>query len=869
MKSTRLAYLMLGSSLVSGIAVPALSQDTSGVSAADIIVTARRVDERLQDVPISMTVFNEEQIRNANIVSARELATYTPSLTTNARFGDDYASFAIRGFTQEQRTTASVGVYFADVVAPRNGGSSSGGDGAGPGSMFDLQNAQVLKGPQGTLFGRNTTGGAVLLVPRKPTSEFEGYVEGTYGNYDTKRLQAVVNVPLAETFRVRAGVDWQNRDGWQKNTSPVGPRRLADVEYFAGRVSVVADLTPNLENYTIASYSKSTPSGASARVTDGFIGNRNWGTLAADQIAREKAAGFGPRSGSTWVPWQYQHIETWQLINTTTWQASDTLTIKNIASYAQSKQNQARDAFGLAFNLNETVHVTGNGLTGIGTGGTFNYPVPAQYQGGVVGFATSMSPREYNAGDQSTFTEELQFQGRSADGALNWQAGAYYEMSAPLGWAGSQSMNTAYCPTQGDWASFNCVDILPLILTNAGESPAVASRFGGSLNRQLAQISYRNVGLYAQATYDLTEQLKVTGGIRYTWDKTWADVSAATVSYPASGGFTTPAISCNNAALNDPGGNTVPSFDRCFETLRQSSSAPTWVLGLDYKLTPDALLYAKWARGYRQGAVNPFAVTGFNSFGPESVDTYEAGFKTTWRGAVSGTFNVSGFYNDFRDMQLQVALADVNGIAPHLPSNVVIVNAGKARIWGAEVEATLNPFEGFNLQGSYAYLNTKLKSFENPDLSNQAPGYYDLVASGPTVGKRLAYTPTHKFTIGATYRLPFDESLGDITLGAIWTYTSSVYYGDVGSAAPLIGGPTHVSALGTRDDPRVAPSYNLVNFNVNWDNAMESGLDVGLFLTNAFDKEYYTDRSLGVSSGYVTRYLGQPRMYGARVRYNF
>jgi iron complex outermembrane recepter protein len=869
MKIRHIAYLLIGSSLITGVTAPAFAQPESGASAGDIIVTARRVDERLQDVPISITVFNEEQIRNANIASARELSTYTPSLTTNSRFGDDYASFAIRGFTQEQRTTASVGVYFADVVAPRNGGSSSGGDGAGPGSMFDLQNAQVLKGPQGTLFGRNTTGGAVLLVPRKPTQEFEGYVEGTYGNYDAKRLQAVVNLPLSDTFRVRAGVDWQDRDGWQRNTSSVGPRRLADLKYVATRLSIVGDLTPNLENYTIASYSNSTPSGASPRVTDGFIGNRNWGTLAADQVEREKSAGLGRKSGSTWVPWQYQHIETWQIINTTTWQSSDALTIKNIISYAQSLQNQARDAFGLAVNLDETVRVTGNGLTGIGTGGTFNYPVPAQYRGGVIGFATSMSPREYNAGDQSTFTEELQFQGRSANGRMNWQAGAYYEMSAPLGWAGSQSMNTAYCPTQADWASFNCVDILPLILSNAGESPAVAARFGGSLNRQLAKISYRNVGLYAQSTFDLTEQLKLTGGFRYTWDKTWADVSVATVNYPASGGYITPAISCNNAALNDPGSNTVPTFDRCFENMRQSSNAPTWVVGLDYKLTPDVLLYAKWARGYRQGAVNPFAVTGFNSFEPETVDTYEAGFKTTFRGAVSGTFNVSAFYNDFRDMQLQVALADVNGIAPNLPPNVIIVNAGKARIYGAEVEATLNPFEGFNIQASYAYLNTKLTSFENPDLSNQPPGYYDLVASGPTVGQRLAFTPTHKFVLGATYRAPLDESVGRVTLGAIWTYTGSVYYGDVGSAASLIGGPTHVSALSALDDPRVAPGYSLVNFNLNWDNVMQSGFDAALFVTNAFDKEYYTDRSLGVSSGYVTRYLGQPRMYGARLRYNF
>ena len=151
---------------------------TSDLEIDEIIVTARRVEERLQDVPISITVLSQEYLTNNNIQSAKDIATYTPGLTTNNRYGSDNTTWTIRGFTQEQRTTSTVGTYFADVVAPRGSGATQGGDGAGPGSLFDLQNVQVLKGPQGTLFGRNSTGGAVMLVPRKPTSELEGYLEG-------------------------------------------------------------------------------------------------------------------------------------------------------------------------------------------------------------------------------------------------------------------------------------------------------------------------------------------------------------------------------------------------------------------------------------------------------------------------------------------------------------------------------------------------------------------------------------------------------------------------------------------------------------------------------------------------------------------
>ena len=141
------------------------AQDRASVT-QDIIVTARRTEERLQDVPISITVFNQEELANRNVVNAQDLAAYTPSLSANGNFGSENSSFAIRGFAQDIGTAPSVGVYFADVVAPR--GASNGlpsGDGAGPGAFFDLQNVQILKGPQGTLFGRNTTGGAILLVP--------------------------------------------------------------------------------------------------------------------------------------------------------------------------------------------------------------------------------------------------------------------------------------------------------------------------------------------------------------------------------------------------------------------------------------------------------------------------------------------------------------------------------------------------------------------------------------------------------------------------------------------------------------------------------------------------------------------------------
>ncbi|HHX83305.1 MAG TPA: TonB-dependent receptor plug domain-containing protein, partial [Pseudomonadaceae bacterium] len=242
-------------------AAPVLAQQGM-MALEEIIVTARRREERLQDVPVSMTVLNQQQMDNANIFNAADLATYTPSLQANNRFGSDATNFAIRGFSQELRTTASVGVYFAEVVAPRGANTVQSGDGAGPGDFFDLENVQVLKGPQGTLFGRNTTGGAVLLSPKKPTDEFEGYAEVSIGNYDMKRAQGVINIPVSDNFRMRFGVDQQTRDGYLKNISGIGPKDFADTDYLSLRGSFVWDITDSLENYTIVKYSESQNNGA-------------------------------------------------------------------------------------------------------------------------------------------------------------------------------------------------------------------------------------------------------------------------------------------------------------------------------------------------------------------------------------------------------------------------------------------------------------------------------------------------------------------------------------------------------------------------------------------------------------------------------
>jgi len=839
MTKKRYFALIASTSLASVLAPNAGAQEAAGrnvsTANADIIVTARRVEERLQDVPISITVFNQQEISRANIVNAEDLAKLTPSLSANTSFGSENSTFAIRGFVQDIGTAPSVGNYFADVVAPRGGSPSiPSGDGAGPGSFFDLQNVQVLKGPQGTLFGRNTTGGAVLLVPQKPTSAFEGYVEGTLGNYDQRRLQAVVNIPVAETFRVRLGVDRQKRDGWLRNTSGIGPSRFNDIDYLAARASIVADLTPNLENYMIASYTKSDTSGPLQKLIACNPGVA-LGDFACAQLADAEAKAEGFYTARSDVEGAKSKTETWQVINTTTWQASDHLTVKNIASYAQLKQTLRSALFGTQFS---TPAIPG-----------FLPSVPFN-------FATVIpAPNAKGLSNQSTFTEEFQLQGNSGDGRLTWQAGVYYERSAPLSLTGSQSPNTINCT---DIAQLQCTDILGFLANlNPNVTPLVVAGIippiqAGSVNYTVGRLTTRSIGTYAQANYALTDQLKLTAGIRYTWDRQQSDTAQISYLFPT---FPVPVgpptASCTR-------GNT--SLPDCALQLSQKSSAPTWLVGLDFKPVEDLLLYAKYARGYRTGGIKSDAPVAFSVFRPEKVDAYEIGLKSSFRGPVRGNFNVAAFYNDFSDQQLQVGFADNPAVNGGVSATAGPVNAGRSRIYGVEVEAGLNPFDGLSLNASYAYLNTRIKSVDLPQLPPTDPY---IVSSTVLPGDQLALAPKHKVVLAANYMLPLGEGMGAVSVGATYSHTGKqrVNYAARDAAS--------IAANGGRDIGVLAP-IDLLNLNFDWRRIAGSPVDLSLFMTNVTKERYYTfTPGLFAVAGFEVANLGEPQTYGARLRYSF
>lgn len=822
-QTTRMA-LLATTCLALTIANPAFAQDTNtgtpeaaaeeDASGNDILVTARRTEERLQDVPVSVVVFNQQRITDLNIISAQDLANYTPSLTVNTGFGGDNTTFAIRGFVQDFGTPPSVGVYFADVVAPRGSGISAfpTGDGAGPGNFFDLQNVQVLRGPQGTLFGRNTTGGAILFVPRKPDDEFGGYVEASIGNYDLRRVQGAVNLPLGENVRLRVAADHQNRDGFLRNYTGIGPDDLADLNYTALRASLVIDLAPNLENYLIANYLDSRNNGTIQKLIGCAPALGQGPSFACPQLAAEQAANRGFYEVASQLPQTGSQLEQFQFINTTTWRASDLVTIKNILSYGESESSLAIALNGVNWRFG------GQPLTFL-TIGTFP-GVPSA--------------------SQSTFTEELQIQGRSSDDRLEYQFGGYYETSDPQGQSGNTLSSLLSCT---DLLNLQCSDVIGIARTQAaGNTTAIRA---GNLSSTIGTTSSRSIGLYGQASYALTDQLKLTAGLRYTWDRNDSTTTRISYRFPVLPPLTAaPQQVCVDVRL-------VPS---CTETLEQESSAPTWLLDLDYKPSDDVLLYLKYARGYRSGGVFPTGPIGFRTFRPERVDAYEAGLKSSFGSAVRGTFNFAAFYNDFADQQLRLVFTAVPG-AP-VASATGVVNVGQSRIWGFETEATLSPFENFRLEAAYTYLNTEIREIDQ--LSIQDPNF--IINYNITPGTPLTLSPKHSATLSANYTVPLGD-LGSLRFAANYAYTSKMIATYTFVNSPL------VAAFGR--DYTYLPAFDLLNVNAGWRDIAQTNIDLDFFVNNLTNEKYLTYYGAGAGQGVQTAILGQPRFYGLRLRYEF
>lgn len=359
----------------------------------EIVVTARRREEKLQDVPVAISALSGEELRNKRIETSTDLQNFVPSLNVSSGVNRDDTTIVIRGMgpTGGSGPGAVLGgggsgvvAYFAEAVAT----------GAGPGLFYDLENVQVIKGPQGTLFGKNTTGGVVLFTPRKPGDQFEGYADVGLGNYGMRSVDTAINVPLLnEALLVRFAAHGQQRDGFTTDHGLFAGRDYDNRDYWAARVSIVFRPTEAFENYTIFSSLNSDGHG------DGYVlsavnPDHPFGPALAPILAEQQRRGI--RSTAYSVD-QIDKRRTHGVINTTTWSLSDDVTFKNIFSYQVQKWQNANDIDATTLVLSDLVGRQSAWHTQTGT-----------------------------------YTEEAQLQGTALAGDLKWTVGGYFERARDI-----------------------------------------------------------------------------------------------------------------------------------------------------------------------------------------------------------------------------------------------------------------------------------------------------------------------------------------------------------------------------------------------------------------------------------------------------
>lgn len=793
---TRIHSILLSATALAAYAAPGIAYaqtadearaPEAAAQAGDIIVTARRREEAIQDVPISVSALSGDQLTRSGVTDVQGLQYRTPSLSiTSAQSQRNTVAFSLRGQrTQETQlfTDPPVGTYFAEVVQPRPYGFGK--------AFYDLQSVQVLKGVQGTLFGRNMTGGAVLVEPARPVlGEVSGELKGQYGNYNMWDVQGVINLPIGETLAVRVAAKTHERDGWARDVSGL---RLDNQNYDTFRVSALWEPSDRISSLTIFDWYKSEEVGTAAFLTSirlpsvlsNYEGLRLGGLISANipaQFAEAQALfrarpytlnlGAGKGGNLDVFGGPYENIKNWGVTNKTTFQLSDNLTLKNIFGYRKVRRDMVQDYDGIPAFL--------------------------------------ITPNQFSRTEN--ISEELQLQGNAFDNRLTFIVGGYY--FEEKGIDGSLANTLPELNIAGARLNPRTTSASLFVTANPGEGYS------------------RTAAGFVAGTFKITDQLSISGGLRYNYDKRKITVSPSQPNLPnAAGGVGVCSFDIDAATR---GTQTVP-ISQCRFTNEKSFKEWTYDGTIQYEPNDDVTVYASYRHGFRAGGFSTRATSfvALQPFLPEFVNEYEIGVKTSTRvGTGRLTTSTAIFRQDGSDVQKQRATF-VNG-------NVftIVDNTAKQRNEGGEFEATL-AFDEFNLNAFYSY--TKVKILEGAAVNN---------IYGTEISQRGV--PKHQLGATATMSPPIDEKIGKLNMILNWTWRSEIFLDDF------------------ETEGRQKP-YSLINARIELNEIGGTGLSAAVFGNN-LTNERYRIGVLGLIAeglGFQSSVYGEPRMYGIELGYKF
>ena len=770
-----------------------------------VTVTARRRAENEQKVPISLTALTGADLRMTDTKSAIDLQSLTPSLSVSGQLGErDTDVFSIRGQSQPfGGADPGVQTYFAEVPF----GAS------GPGNQFDMAKIQVLNGPQGTYYGKNTTGGAVLFEPNKPTDEFGGYLDGETGDYALAEMQGALNIPVVgDRFDVRAAGDFARRNGFTQDLST--GQSLDNLNYDAFRIGATIRPFAHLQNYTVFDWLHDQTNGTSAVLSGVNIATID--QLAASQgeecavdpticafeqemlFALKEQQALGPRVTTSSIAPGFER-NTWNVVDQAQYDFSDNLYIRNIFGYISDKQRPSFDIDGSFLPLLD------------------------------ISNARTLEQNSVQVSD------EVQLHGKMPDQGIEWLLGFYHELDHPGG----------YAEVERD--------------TLGGPQP-IGSPFFGFGSTQIDALSNggSSNAVYGSVTYDASawqKGLSFTAGGRYTWDHKDATdlecviiVLGTTCPFPLRAG--------------EPGVIAFPAQSASFRS-------PSWNLDADYQVTDDTMIYATYRRGYKSGGFNSGAgqLTQFEEFQPEYLTDVELGTKNNWTIlGVPGLTDFDLYYGWYDNVQKNDTVAILGGPTPEFAA--LTFNAAKATIKGLEFQSTFIPDDNFQVAVFYSYTDASYSRFILPgEIINGVPfGEINLA------GSAFAYTPRNKLGFQPRFHIPVDGALGQPFISAVLYWQSEEWFTDLGTRETTCGAfnPANYQCLAPAGQQPNQGPYFLANFRLDWDSFLGEPFDASVFVDNAFNKTYQVGANPYLHLiGTNASIYAPPRMWGVELRYRF
>lgn len=740
--STR-SGLNIGVAALALVAAPTFGQSAPAADApaavadddsSEVIVTARRREETLLDVPIAVTAYSGAQLERSGAIDITDLSNTTPNVTLEAsRATNSTLTAFIRGVGQQDPVSGfeqGVGIYLDDVYLNRPQASVL--------DIYDVERIEVLRGPQGTLYGRNTVGGAVKYVTKRLPAEAEMNIRGSYGMYN--QLDGVISIsaPVGDgTLRFGGALAGLNRDGFGKN------------------------LTTGLDNYN--------KKVLAARFTAEVHATNFFGRFTAD-YTRDRS---NPRNGHRVIPAQLSNAPVLDDVYDT--RGGLLVPEQRIKGGGGSLYLEAKPTEGITFR-SITAYRKDDSYTPIDFDAlaSADLDVPGIYK-------------------NKQFSQELQL--LIDKGQFSGLIGAYYLDASAL--------------TQFD---------VRLFTTSPG--------FSAFTN---ADVKTKTGAIFGDFTYDFTDQLSVSVGGRYTWDERQAYILRQNYLGGGAAVFGGLAIPFGAPATNFRGESTFKKF-----TPRASMS---------FKPTPEHNIYASYSKGFKGGGFDPRGVganapaatpgaptnaevADFLSFAPESVDSYEIGYKASLFDRRL-TMALAAFRADYKDVQIPGSVGCVSGGVQTFCG--VVSNAGKARFQGFEAEATARLGGGFSVAGTLGYIDAKYREY----FANIIPtGQTQPVPTNVAAFREVQNTPNWTTSVTPAYTVSLDNG-ARIDASATWSYRSKTYQFEIPN--PYID----------------QKGYSLFDANLVY-RADGGRWSIGLHAKNLLDKQYKTSGYTFVATNPVT-----------------